>query len=47
MPQSQTAANPGHKEEEKKDINIHAQAKQIYEKHKDHLPLPQARWSEC
>ena len=45
MPQSQTAANPRH--QEKKDKNIHAQNKQMYEKHKDQLPLPQARWSEC
>ena len=28
MPQSQTAANPWHQEEEKKDKNIHAQNKQ-------------------
>ena len=28
MPQSQTAANPRHKEEEKKDKNIHVQNKQ-------------------
>ena len=28
MPQSQTAANPRHKEEEKKDKNIRAQNKQ-------------------
>ena len=28
MPQSQTAANPQHQEEEKKDKNIHAQNKQ-------------------
>ena len=28
MPQSQTAANPRHQEEEKKDKNIHAQNKQ-------------------
>ena len=28
MPQSQTAANPRHQEEEKKDRNIHAQNKQ-------------------
>ena len=28
MPQSQTAANPRHQEEEKKDKNIHAQKKQ-------------------
>ena len=35
MPQSQTAANPRHQEEEKKEKNIHAQNKQMYEKHKD------------
>ena len=40
MPQSQTAANLRHEEEEKKDKNIHAQNKQMYEKHKDQLPLP-------
>ena len=28
MPQSQTAANPRHQEDEKKDKNIHAQNKQ-------------------
>ena len=28
MPQSQTAANPRHQEEEKKDKNMHAQNKQ-------------------
>ena len=46
MPQSQTAANIRHQEEEKKDKNIHAQKqtnKQMYKKHKDQLPLPQAR----
>ena len=48
MPQSQTAANPRHQEEEKKDNNIpHKTNKQMYEKHKNQLPLPQARWSEC
>ena len=50
MPQSQTAANPRHQEEEKKDKNIRKANKQMYEKHKDQLPLPQAteaRWSEC
>ena len=30
MPQSQTAANPRHQEEEKKDKNIHAQNKQTH-----------------
>ena len=29
MPQSQTAANPRHQEEEKKDKNIHAQNKKM------------------
>ena len=48
MPQSQTATYLRHHEEEEKDKNIHAQNnKQMYEKHKDQLPLPQARWSEC
>ena len=36
-----------HQEEEKKDKNIHVQNKQMYKKHKDQLPLLQARWSEC
>ena len=44
---SQTVANPRHQEEKKKDRNIHAQNKQMHEKHKDQLPLPQVRWSEC
>ena len=45
MPQSQTAASSRHHEEDKKDKNIHARKtnKQMYEKHKDQLPLPQAR----
>ena len=46
MPQSQTAANPRHKEDEKKDKNqtyTRKTNKQMYEKHKDKLPLPQAR----
>ena len=30
MPQSQTAANPRHQEEEERDKNIHAQNKQTY-----------------
>ena len=48
MTQSQTASNPRHQEEEKKDKNIHAQNKQkMYEKHKGQLPLLQARSSEC
>ena len=44
MLQSQTTANPRHQEEEKRDKNTHAQNKQtnkqMYEKHKDQLPLP-------
>ena len=48
MPQSQTAANPRHQEEEKKDKKYTRKTnKQMYEKHKDQLPLSQARWSEC
>ena len=47
MQQSQTAANPRHQEEEKKDKNTDAQNKQMYEKHKDQFPLPQARWPVC
>ena len=46
MSQSQTAANLRHQEEEMRDKNTHAQNKQMYEKHKDQLPIPQARWSE-
>ena len=49
MPQTQTAANPRHQEEEKKDKNIYTRKtnKQMREKHKDQLSLPQARWPEC
>ena len=56
MPQSQTAANPRHQKEEKKEEekthtkkkkNTRKPNKEVYEKHKDQLPLPQARWSEC
>ena len=52
MPQSQTAANPRHQEEEKnekkkkkkkKNTYTRKTNKQMYEKHKDQLPLPQAR----
>ena len=39
MTQSQTAANHRHQEEEKMDKTN----KQMYEKHKDQLPLPQAK----
>ena len=48
MPQSQTAANPRYQEEEKNDKTYICKTnKQMYEKHKDQLPHPQARWSEC
>ena len=48
MPQSQTAANPRHQEEEKMEKkNMRKTNKRMYEKHNDQLPLPQARWSEC
>ena len=44
MPQSQTAANPRHQEEEKKDKTYtRITNKQMYEKLKDQFPLPQAR----
>ena len=48
MPQSQIAVNPRNQEEEKKTQTCtRITNKQMYEKHKDQLPLPQARWSEC
>ena len=48
MPQSQTAANTRHQEEEKNDkTNTYKTNKQMHEKHTDQLPLPQARWSQC
>ena len=48
MPQSQTAANPRHPEEEKRTKTYPRKTnKQMYEKHKDQLPLLKARWSEC
>ena len=28
-------------------IYTHKEKKQMYEKYKDQLPLPKARWSEC
>ena len=31
----------------KKKTYTHKTNKQMYENHKDQLPLPQARWSEC
>ena len=46
MPQSQTAANPRHQEEEKKDKSIPAQNKQTNVREAQR-PIPQARWSEC
>ena len=45
MPQSQTADNPRHQGEEKKDKNIHVQNKQtnVQEAQRPALSLPQAR----
>ena len=43
MLQSQDAANPWHKEEEKMDTSQHAQNRQTHEKHTDELSLPQAK----
>ena len=43
-PQSQTAANPRHQEEEKKEkTHMRKTNKQMHEKHKDQPPLPQTR----
>ena len=42
MPQSQAAANSRHQEEEK--TNMYKTYKQMHEKHKDQLSLPQVRW---
>ena len=48
VPQAEAAANPQHQEEEKKwQINLCLANKQMHNKHKDQLPLPQARWSKC
>ena len=48
MPQSQTATNSRHQEEEKTEkTSTHNTNKHMYEKHKDQLSLLQARWSEC
>ena len=50
-PQAEVAANPWYQEKEKKrkkwHINVCIANKQMYDKHKDQLPLPQARWSKC
>ena len=43
-PQAEVAANPWHQVEEKK---WHIAYKQMHDKHKDQLPLPQAMWSKC
>ena len=46
VPKSQTAAN--YQEAEKRtNTNTCKANKQMHEKHKDQLPLPQARWSQC
>ena len=44
-PQADVAVNPRHQEEEKKvtQINVCIANKQMHDKHKDQLPLPQAR----
>ena len=48
-PQGEAAANPRRQEEEKKvtEINVCIANKLMHDKHKDQLPLPQARWSKC
>ena len=48
-PQAEVAAYLWHQEEEKKvtQINVCLANKQMHDKHKDQLPLPQARWSKC
>ena len=44
QPQTETAANPRHQEEEKvTQINVCIANKQMHDTHKDQLPLPQAR----
>ena len=46
--QAEAAANPRHQEEEKwTQINVCIANKQMHDKHKDQVPLPQARWSKC
>ena len=45
VPQSQAAANSRHQEEEKMTkTNKYQTYKQMHEKHKDQLSLPQVRW---
>ena len=49
-PQAEVAANTWHQVEEKKkvtQINVCIANKQMHDKHKDQLPLPQAMWSKC
>ena len=48
-PQAEVAANPWHQDEEKKVTQIYVciANKQMHDKHKDQLPLSQARWSKC
>ena len=48
--QAETAANTRHQNEEKKWHTLtcaYIANKQMHDKHKDQLPLPQARWSKC
>ena len=49
VPQAEIEANLWHQEEEKKvsQNNVCIANKQMHDKHKDQLPLPQARWSKC
>ena len=49
VPQSQTTVNPQHQEEEKmtKNNTYKSNKQTLHEKHKDQLPLPQLRWSQC
>ena len=48
-PQAELAVNPlapGGREKVTQ-INVYIANKQMHDKHKDQLPLPQARWSKC
>ena len=47
-PQAEVAANPLNQHREKMtQINVCIVNKQMPDKRKDQLPLPQARWSKC
>ena len=48
QPQAEVPANPIPGGREKVTlINVCTAKKQMHDKHKDQLPLPQARWSKC